>query len=137
MTRRHYEKWLVFVVIGIVLIVTSKYIFRIIDNSNKQGAETQTRTLMTTMDQMYLEAVMKGTDSLPLIASFKDGEMYLKAGNPAKSFMYKGKVKHAGNYPDDGELVMTKSGKIIANNIRIRNYICNTGRYEEVFCEKA
>lgn len=137
MTRRHYEKWLVFIIIGIVFIIISKYIFNIIDNSNKQGAETQTRTIMMTMEQIYLESVMKKTDELPLIVTFKDGEAYLKAGNPAKTFIYNGNVKHAGNYPDDGELVMTKSGKIIANNIKIRNYICNTGRYEEVFCEKA
>lgn len=137
MSRKHYEKWLVFITIGIVLIVTSKYIFNIINDSNKQGAEIQTKTLMTTMDQVYLEAVMQGTDSLPLTVVFKDGEAYLKSGNPSKTYIYEGKVKHAGSYPDSGELVMTKSGKIIAHNIKIRNYICNTGRYEEVFCKKA
>ena len=87
MTRRHYEKWLVFIIIGIVFIIISKYIFNIIDNSNKQGAETQTRTLMMTMEQVYLESVIAKTDELPLIVTFKDGEAYLKAGNPAKTYI--------------------------------------------------
>lgn len=135
MQNKKYETLLAFVIIGIVLCVSMKYITNIFNKSMEKSATIQTYTLMTTIEQMYVEAMMNGTDELPFSAIFKDGEMYLKVGG--KSKIYAGKIIISGKLPKDGEIVIINENKIIANNIKINNYICNTLKEREVICEKA
>lgn len=136
MQNKKYETLLVFVIIGIVLCVIMRYITSIIDDALKTSAITQTYTLMTTVEQIYVEATLNGTDELPFAAVFKNGEIYIKVGGKTK--LYVGGVTLSKKLPNEGEIVIMVTGnKIIANNIKINNYICNTLKETEVICEKA
>ena len=133
---KNYQTFLVLIIIGIVIIVCFKYIDKIIDKASLSSAKTQTRTLMVTMEQIYAIDSLNGEEALPITMVFKDGEMYLKKGAPAKSY-YNDKVKMTGKLPKQGEIILTSEKKIIVDNIKIRNYICNTLKEEDITCKKA
>ena len=137
MNKKLYEVFLVFIIIGVVVIVSSEYINKIAEKSMKNRAQAQTLTLMTTIEQLYTEAKIKGEDELPFIVVFQDGEMYLKTGSPAKIHVYEGAIKFSGQLPKSGEITLLSDGRVIVSDIKVGNYVCNTLKENEVICEKA
>jgi len=135
MSNKRYETWLVFIIISVVICVSMRYVTSIVDNVTQKSATTQTYTLMTIIEQMYMESLMNGTEELPFTAVFYNGEMYLKSSGGTNP--YAGNVSFTGRLPRDGEIVMVSQNKIIVNNIKINNYVCNTVKEREVICEKA
>lgn len=136
MNKKIYEIILVFVILGVVLIFSFGYINNILDKTLKTSAETQTRTLMITAEQIQFEYMLKGENELPLVLIFVDNKMYLKKGKNAKNIFYDGNIKFTGKMPDAGEIVILYNNKIIVNNLKINNFVCNTYKDNEVKCKK-
>jgi hypothetical protein len=134
---RKYQTILVLSLIGVICIICFGYIDNIIEKASKQSAELQTITLMNTVEQMYIETVINDEDTLPFIAIFDNEEMYLKVGTPSKSYIYSGSINVTGKFPKNGEIVISNANKVIASDIQIRNYICNSLKEGEVICKKA
>lgn len=134
--KKIYEVILVFVLLGIILIVSFCYISKIINKNLKLSAETQTRTLMTTAEQIQVEYMLKGDFELPLVFVFIDNEMYLKKGRGGNVTHYDGNISFSGMFPDSGEIVILINNKIIVNNLKINNFVCNTYKENEVKCKK-
>lgn len=137
MNFKKYEIILVFIIIGVVLSISSGQIINIIEKANKTSAETQTKALINTAEQMYIESYINGKDKLPFVVIFENNEMYLKTGSPSKTYIYDGTVKTNGKYPNSGEIIILNNERIIVNNLKIRDYICNTLKDDELICKKA
>lgn len=137
MKVKTWETVLVFVILGIVLTISSTYVFNIVEKANKSGVENQTRAMAATVEQMYIESIMEGKDELPFIAEFVNSEMYLKTGDPSRTYIYNGKVKTSGNFPKSGTIKILSNETVIINELVIRNYICNKEPNRDLICEKA
>lgn len=133
--QKKYELLLIFIIAGIVLISVSGTIENIINKTLLNGAMIKTRTLMNTIEQISIEQEIQGESSLPLIAVFYDEQMYLKNAN--KNYQYNGSIKFSGGLPTSGEIVVTKEGKVIADKVKINNYVCNTLKANDIICKKA
>lgn len=137
MKVKAWEAVLVFIILGIVLVISSGYVVNIIEKANKSGTESQVTALSSTIEQMYIEALLENKNVKPFIAEFVNFEMYIKSGNPPKSYIYDGKIKMGGTYPKSGSIIIDDNQAVIIKDLTIRNYICNKELNKDLICKKA
>ena len=137
MSQKFWETVLVFIVLGTVLITCSGYVINIIDKATKSSAENRTRAMAATVEQIYIGTLLDGKGSLPFIAEFQNSEVYFRAGNPLKTFIYDDSAKIGGKLPESGTIKILKDGKLAIYDLHVLGFICNQELNKDLICKKA
>lgn len=134
MKNRRFEVIIICMLIGIIICLVFPIVEKIIYKSQLSGIESSVHGAISSVQVLYTKSSLKTDIELPFTVEYTENSYKLYSG--ISKITLKDKIDSKGRKPIGGKIVITKTGEILAKNLKFEKFTCNKEHLKMVECQK-